>query len=195
MINQITTQQMTIQQFALFVELPENVDKRYELIQGSAIEMPAPNPIHAHISGVIYAAILAYLKLHPIGFTFPDSVSYVLFDDTEVIPDGSFISHERQKTFPEKIMIPPDLAIEVVSPSNRPRQMLNKIELYLQSGTQLVWVIYPDEQVADVYRMDEDGRLISHKLTLNDSFDGEDVLPNFKLALKEIFPPLLLPRP
>lgn len=92
-------------------------------------------------------------------------------------------------------MIPPDLAVEVVLPSNRPRQMLNKIELYLQSGTRLVWVIYPDERVADVYRMDEDGRLISQKLTLNDSFDGEDVLPQFKLPVKDIFPASLLAHP
>lgn len=195
MINPVTTTHMTIQQFAEFVNLPENGDKIYELIRGTAIQMPAPSPIHAHISGVIYAAILDYLKSHPIGFTFPDSISYVLFDDTEVIPDASFISHERQKTFPEKMMIPPDLAVEVVSPSNRPRQMLNKIELYLQSGTRLVWVIYPDERVADVYRMDEDGRLISQKLTLNDSFDGEDVLPQFKLPVKDIFPASLLAHP
>lgn len=103
MINPITITHMTVQQFAEFVNLPENGDKIYELIGGAVIQMPAPSPIHAHISGVIYAAILDYLKSHPIGYTFPDSISYVLFDDTEVIPDASFISHERpRKHFQKK---------------------------------------------------------------------------------------------
>ncbi|MDZ4670129.1 MAG: Uma2 family endonuclease [Phototrophicales bacterium] len=187
----IALRKMTLPEFAQFIQLPENANKTYELIQGSVIEMPAPSPVHAYIGGIIYATILHYLRQHPLGFAFPDSVSYILLDDTEVIPDVSFISYQHQKTLPEKFTIPPDLAVEVVSPSNRPRQMLNKIELYLKSGTQLVWVIYPDEKVADVYRMDEDGRLISQKLTSKDSFSGEDVLPEFALPLKDIFPPSL----
>jgi Uma2 family endonuclease len=185
----VNLKKMTIAEFYQFVRLPENQSKKYELIQGKVIEMPAPSPLHAYIAGIIYATILRYLQQNPLGFTFPDSVSYILLDDTEVIPDASFISYHRQKTLPEKFVIPPDLAVEVVSPSNRPRQMLNKVELYLQSGTRLVWVIYPDEQVADVYRMNDDGRLISQKLTIKDAFSGEDVLPNFELPLKDIFPP------
>lgn len=141
----VSLKPMTIAEFEQFAQSPENAYKRFELIRGSAIEMPAPRPLHAMIAGLIYAAILEYLQHHDIGFAFPDSVSYVLFDDTEVIPDASFITYAKQNTLPEKFMIAPDLAIEVVSPSNRPRQMLNKVEFYLQSGTRLVWLIYPDE--------------------------------------------------
>jgi Uma2 family endonuclease len=184
----VSREKTTQAAFEAFVQRPENAEKRFELINGEIIEVPAPSPLHAYIAGIIYAAILRFLETDDRGFAFPDSVSYVLSDETEVIPDASFISYERQPRLPQKFMIAPDLAVEVISPSNRPRQMLNKVEQYLNAGTQLVWVVYPDEQVVDIYRLGQGETIQLHKLELDDIFDGEDVLPGFKLAVKDIFP-------
>lgn len=179
---------LSVKDFETFVRLPENAHKTFELVNGEVLVVPAPSPLHAYIAGVIYAAILRYLQSHDIGFAFPDSVSYVLSQDTEVIPDASYVSYARQPELPQKFTIAPDLAVEVVSPSNRPRQMLNKVERYLESGTQLVWVVYPEEQVVDVYRLGEGGTIQIRKLTLEDRFDGETLLPGFELAVQDIFP-------
>jgi len=157
-------------------------------MHGEVIEVPPPSPLHAYIAGMIYAAILRYLEDHDIGFAFPDSVGYTLNDSAEVIPDASFIAYERQATLPDKFSVAPNLAVEVVSPSNRPRQMLDKVELYLASGVELVWLVYPTERVVDVYRSGEDEAIVLHKLEQGDHFDGENILPGFKLAVKSVFP-------
>ncbi|MBI5960409.1 MAG: Uma2 family endonuclease, partial [Chloroflexi bacterium] len=78
---------------------------------------------------------------------------------------------------------PPELAVEVLSPTDSPAQLRFKIASYLAVGT-LVWVINPEEKHVEIYtpgehpvRVDEDGRL-----------DGANVLPGFTLAVKDIFP-------
>jgi Uma2 family endonuclease len=90
---------------------------------------------------------------------------------------------------PEKLFnAAPDLAVEVVSPSNSPRDLLTKIEHYLEFGTQLVWAVYPDEQIVDVYRLADDGGMHIQKFTVGDRLDGENVLPGFSLPVRNIFP-------
>lgn len=181
-------QDVTLADFERFVQAPANADRLFELIAGEIIEVPPPSPLHAHIAGVIYAAMLRYLADNDLGFAFPDSVSYTLADDSEVIPDASFISYARQPSLPAKFRVAPDIAVEVMSPSNRPRQMLDKIERYLAAGTRWVWVVYPTERVADVYQRADDGDLRLRKLGWNDVFDGGEVLPGFQLAVRDVFP-------
>jgi Uma2 family endonuclease len=81
------------------------------------------------------------------------SIWYVREETLQAVTNAIVNHQYRQPTLPAKFSIAPDLAVEVVSPSNRPRQMLDKAELYLISGTQLVWVVYPEERVVDVYKL------------------------------------------
>ena len=78
--------------------------------------------------------------------------------------------------------VPPDLAVEVLSPSDRPRFVLDKVGEYLQAGVRLVWVIDPKRRRAAVYRSTTDVREILEDGVL----DGEDVVPGFAVALAEI---------
>lgn len=86
-----------------------------------------------------------------------------------------------------RVPFAPDLAIEVVVSGERPRSLMDRIEQYLAAGTRLVWVVYPDEQVVDVWRRGERG-LIKQKAGIDGSLDGEDVLPGFRMAVRGIFP-------
>ncbi len=162
-------------------------DKRFELIDGVIVEMPAPSPLHAYISDEIFVAVRAFVRLHNLGHVFSDSVSYTLSDTIELIPDVSFVSYARQPDLPQRFMIAPDLAVEVVSPSNRPREMLDKVERYLRYGSRFVWLVYPEKKIVDVYRLAEDGSIVLRSYGINDTLDGGDVLPGFTLAVKEIF--------
>jgi Uma2 family endonuclease len=90
---------------------------------------------------------------------------------------------------PEQFTFAPDLAIEVFSSSNRETDMLEKIESYLEAGTQLAWVAYPAKRAVNVCRRNPDGSLHIRKVDINGVLDDEDVLPGFKLAVKAVFPP------
>lgn len=167
---------------------PENAHKQLELINGEMIDVPAPSPIHAYIADEIFAALRQHVKQHHLGYAFSDSVSYTLSNHDVLIPDASYVSKSRQPTLPDRFTIAPDLAVEVVSPSNRPRELLDKVETYLQHGTQVVWVVYPDERVVDVYKLSDDGTLNLRKIDHDAILDGNSVLPDFSLNIQDIFP-------
>lgn len=100
-------------------------------------------------------------------------------------PDACFVAKGR---FPgEKIPddypeLPPDLAVEVVSPADRPRQVLDKVGEYLEAGVRLVWVIDPAARRATSYRSISEVREVGAE----DDLDGEDVLPGFRCRLSQI---------
>jgi Uma2 family endonuclease len=79
--------------------------------------------------------------------------------------------------------IPPDLAVEIISPSDQPRHLLWKLAHYLRAGT-TVWVVDPQEKLAEVFAPDQTACIARW----DDTIHGGDVLPGFTLAVKEIFP-------
>jgi Uma2 family endonuclease len=110
------------------------------------------------------------------------------------IPDVSFIPWKRipntgfgNTPIPDYI---PDLAVEVLSPSNTKGEMARKLRDYFVSGVRLVWVIDPIKQTAQVYTSPTDSRRISKTGTLH----GEPVLPGFALRLPDLFAQMLPPQ-
>jgi len=96
----------------------------------------------------------------------------------------AFVSAARQAEPSERAYspIPPDLAIEVLSPSNTPREMRLKVANYLAAGT-TVWIVDPDRQLVEVYAPGRAAKTVY----LDETLDGGDVLPGFKLAVQDIF--------
>ena len=103
------------------------------------------------------------------------------------LPDVWFISWDRVPggIIPDEPVaeLIPDLAIEVISPSNTKGEMARKLKDYFVSGVRLVWLIYPKKETAEAYT-DPDTKTIIGK---NGSLDGSDVLPGFALSLKDLF--------
>jgi len=81
------------------------------------------------------------------------------------------------------IELAPDLAVEVLSPDDPRREVLEKVGEFLDAGTRLVWVLDPEHRTAAVYRSLTD---VQH-LSENDCLDGEDVVSGFTCALADIF--------
>lgn len=79
---------------------------------------------------------------------------------------------------------PPDLAVEILSPSSRAGEILEKVGEYLDGGARLVWVLDPGTRTATVYRSRKEIRM----LTADDELDGEEVLPGFRARLVDVFP-------
>ena len=102
--------------------------------------------------------------------------------------DISFIRYERysweQLTADGFVTIPPDLAVEVVSPNDYFYELEEKVEEYLRAGVRLVWVVNPEMCTVQVYRADgTTGRFREH-----DELSGEDVLPGFRCKVDDLFP-------
>ncbi len=102
-------------------------------------------------------------------------------------PDVAFVSKERLqglKRLPKGFFQgAPDLAVEIVSPSNTFEEIHTKSVEFFASGTRLVWVVNLDEQWVMVYYAPQPDRL----LKIADSLEGEDVIPGFSLPLAELF--------
>jgi len=170
-------------------QLPENASKRFELLSGEITEVPTPEPLHNYITGQVYGFLWGFNNTHKLGFVFGDNTSYTLPNGDELIPDVSFISKEHiSLPFPKKFFLVPDLVIEVKSPGNTERELLDKAESYLKSGTRMVWLVFPVSKIVWVCRLADDGDLKLHKVEMDGTLNGEDVLPGFTLAVKDIFP-------
>jgi len=170
-------------------QLPENEGKRFELLNGEITEVPTPEPEHNYVTGQFYGPMWNFNSIHKLGFVFGDNTSYTLPSGDELIPDVSFVSKERAGfPLPKKFFLAPDLEVEVESLNYSEYGLLGKAEAYLKSGTRLVWLAYPESKVVWVCRLADDGDLKLHKAELNDTLDGDDMLPEFRLAVKDIFP-------
>ena len=99
------------------------------------------------------------------------------------LPDVSFVAKGRLARDLDGFGdVAPDLAVEVLSPNDSSRQVLDKVGEYLQAGVRLVWVIDPKHRTAAVHRSLTDVR----KLGPDDSLDGEDVVPGFRCRLADV---------
>ncbi len=100
-------------------------------------------------------------------------------------PDGSYTLHDRNPTISDLyVPVAPDIAIEVIAPNSPTLYMDDKAQLYLQGGTRMFWVIFPDNRCLVEYRAGQPRRTLIH----DDLLDGDDVLPGFTLPVREIFP-------
>ena len=112
-----------------------------------------------------------------------------LFPGLVRAPDVSFISVERLPggELPDEAIaaISPDLAVEVISPSNTKKEIARKLREYFASGTRLAWIVQPRTRTVEVYTSATEKQVLSIKQSL----DGGDVLPGFRLALTRLFTP------
>ena len=82
----------------------------------------------------------------------------------------------------------PDLAVEIISPSQSAEQARRKAKVYLRHGTTIVWLVHPAEKSAEVWIAGNEGEPQSETLDSKDALDGGAVLPGFALSLRRMFP-------
>ncbi len=158
--------------------------RKYELVDGEIRVSPAGSR-HGAVTLRIGARLLAFVEEHRLGHVFESSTGFRLPGGNVRSPDVAFVARGRfeRDELPEGFSpVVPDLAIEVLSPEDRPRQVLDKIGEYLQAGVRLVWVVDPRKARAAIYRSLTDVREVG----AGDALDGEEVVPGFRCVLGEI---------
>jgi Uma2 family endonuclease len=157
-----------------------------ELVEGKIVAMTPPGEEHGTIEANITFALKLYLKSNPIGKVVTGEGGVITRRDPDTVRgvDVMFIAADRPARDTTKFLpFAPDLAVEIISPSDRWSEIEAKIEEYLSAGTRLAWVVDPRSKTVRVYRPDADIR----RLTTADTLNGEDVLPGFSMAVSEVF--------
>lgn len=165
-------------------------DVRRELVDGEVIEMAPVGGLHGLIVGKISRKLAEFVEPQGSGMVLVGDVGFVLALPTDPervrAPDVAFISTARlsEGRLPEGFISgAPDLAVEVLSPSDNPVDVQQKVRDYLDAGARLVWVLAPQAKTATAYRADGSARLLREQ----DVLEGEDVLPGLTIPLTEIF--------
>lgn len=161
-----------------------------EIVKGQWSE---ENEMAGQLHGLLAKRVLRkldnFVEEHQLGEVYPDSTTYILEGTpqniiTQRVPDVSFVGEARVNRAQVGAMeFAPDLAIEILSPTERAGQTAGKIADYLQHGTQQVWVIDPESQQIAVHF--PDGRVKVYPV--DETLTAPDLLPNFELKLSEIF--------
>ena len=168
---------------AVFDDWVHQQSEDYEYVAGEAVPVVSNNYC-SMIAAKILTFIGMYLLESEIGYVTGSDGGYVVQGE-RYIPDVGFIGKDKQ---PEPCHEaynpqPPDLAVEVVSPTDAEKRLLVKTSNYLASGT-TVWIVYPDEKVVHVHRPGRAVQAVKQENTLT----GDEVLPGFSLTVAKIFP-------
>lgn len=174
--------EMTIEEFEAFVNLPENDARFFELINGEIVEMPS-NVKSSVLSGLFITYINNFILPRDLGYTSTEQGGYVILGQVYA-PDVAFVSKVKQLEPPERGFNPitPDLVVEVVSPTDDPADLMDKVTTCLNAGA-VVWVAYSNEKLVRVYTPGKPPQIVH----IGEMLDGGDVLPGFTLDLRLIF--------
>ncbi len=171
---------ITLDDFIQFVFRDENVDHMFELIHGEMVEVSPSRSGHSGVAAMIIGAIWSYCREKglPNYVTGADGTYNVL--GNVITPDVAYKSTTLDtKNYPDPV--PPEFAVEVISPTDKKSDMARKRQIYLDAGI-LYWEVYVDDERIDVYAPGQPVR----SLGMDDTLDGGDVLPGFTLPVKDV---------
>jgi Uma2 family endonuclease len=165
-------------------------DVRRELVNGEVIEMAPVGAKHGQITGRLYRRLADHAERHGGGEVVVGDVGFVLqlAADPERVraPDVAFVARHKlpEGRLPERFLVgAPDLAVEVLSPTDNPVEIQQKVRDYLEAGGRLVWMVAPQAKTVTVYRANGSARLLRD----HEALDGEDVLPGLTIPLADVF--------
>ena len=160
---------------------------RYELVRGELVKMPPAGHVHGKRGSRVNYSLSAHVYQNDLGEVYLAETGFHLETDPDHVlaPDASFVRQERVEAagdgdgyFPG----PPDLAIEVISPSDRYTEVEAKVEEWLNAGTRMVVVVNPRNRTIQAHTP-----VGVTELTEADTLDGGDVVPGWRLSVADIF--------
>ena len=177
---------MTLEEF-LEYELPDSAYKA-ELVRGELRLMPPPGGAHGVAASNLVFTLSLHVRRHGLGRVLGDNVGYELLRLPRTVraPDGSFVRADRLPPAgigPGLLKLAPDLAVEVLSPSESASELEEKLADYTAAGTPLVWVLDPRRRTVMVVAADAPVRWLGE----GDALDGGAVIPGFACPVAELF--------
>ncbi len=180
---EVAQQKMTAEEFE-----QHYLGKPAELVHGEVRETMPSGEEHGEVAARIGVPAGFYALQKRLGKVYIAEAGFVLTTSqgqSVRAPDFAFIRKERapKQRSRQFSRVVPDLVLEVVSPTDTPEAVQEKVQEWLEAGVQLVWVADPEQRTITVYRADG----TTETLTENDTLTGEPVLPGFQLPVSEVF--------
>lgn len=175
---------LTAEEFQQLPDPPGGV--RQELVRGVIVTMPPPGGQHGVCCSRIGRRLAAFVEDGDLGFVASNDTGFISERDPDTVrgPDLSYWSRQRLPAVPEGyVTVPPDLAVEVVSPNDRFGAVQAKVKHYLERGVRLVWVADPQDRSVTVFRPGRPADILEE----NEMLTGADVLPGFGCRVGELF--------
>lgn len=171
---------MTISEFREYVERPENSDRIFELINGEIKAVSPSRTRNSEFPMLITVAVGVFCREHNLlcHISGADGAYDIL--GHVLAPDFAYKPTPMSNDYPDPE--PPLWVVEVISPTDNAPDIRAKRQIYLQAGI-LYWEMYPQSESIDVYAPGQPPRT----LNIDDTLDGGEVLPGFKLSLRELF--------
>ena len=181
--NPESIQEIPVPRTMTLEEFLENDFEGYEYIKGELVPMAAAAIVHGEIGSNVHFLLASHVRKNQLGRLYIAETTFQL-GDRVVKPDIAFVSTERLSEDKLKgFSVAPDLAIEIVSPTDKHYDVTEKALAYLKAGTRLVWVIEPVTKTVMVYRSETDFTLFTYEDTLT----GEDVVEGFTCPIAQLF--------
>jgi len=164
-------------------------DSGYEVVDGQRVELPPMASKSTRVASVLIQHLGPFAMANGLGRVDVEML-YRIDDERDLQrrPDVAFVSFDRwprgkEVSYEDPWDVVPDLAIEVVSPSNRADELLGKIHDYFRVGVRAVWVAYPKYRIFHIFASFEEVRVLS----LGADLDGGAILPEFRVPLATVF--------
>jgi Uma2 family endonuclease len=170
------------------LQLPTGIGQRYELVRGEIKTTPPAGYEHGDLALALGARLRTFVQQKGLGRVVGAETGFILRrnPDTVRAPDVAFVSRAREAAVGKvKGFFPgaPDLAVEVISPSEGAQDIDRKVEEYFDAGTQQVWIIFPETRRVVVYRSPHE----SVRYGTTGVIEGGDLLPGFACPGAELF--------
>jgi Uma2 family endonuclease len=160
-----------------------------ELVDGELVERTG-SAWSSYVAGTLGRLLRIHCDARSLGWVFPGGVTYQCFPGSPGMvrrADLSFVRLDRlsaeEARAPGHTAIAPDLAVEVVSPNDNAYEPDRKVQLYLEAGVRLVWVVNPESRSVHVFRADATVTVVREK----DELTGKEVVPGFRCRVGDLF--------
>ncbi|HMD47566.1 MAG TPA: Uma2 family endonuclease [Bryobacteraceae bacterium] len=168
-----------------FDNYPFEEDKRYELDEGELIEMTRPAYRHNYVLANLLFEVTLDLRQSGIGQALLSENLYALSPKTRRSPDLAVMLGDRREELKDATVIPiiPEIAVEVLSPSETKRMVQRKLKQYFAAGVKEVWLVEPEASRVEIWA---GPNLPARALTGNDILTSP-LLPGFELSIAKVF--------
>lgn len=138
-----------------YLEMPDEPGYRYEILDGILIKEPAPSVIHQRTCGRLYQILLEFFREYDSkGEVFFAPLDVTFQDITVVQPDLLYISGNQEEIVEAaRIHGAPTLAVEIVSPSSRRKDRLQKLQIYQKAGVEHYWLVDPEDKALECFHL------------------------------------------
>jgi len=172
-------QRVSIEAFVAFAHRDENIDRDFELINGEIVEVPPSQTNYSEIRDVIAFEVRLFCRDNDLPCHTSGEAGAYHIQDSIIVPDFAYKTTPMIDEYPDPV--PPEWAVEVISPSDDKADITRKRQIYMDAGI-LYWEVYLKMQRVEVYAPGKP----MQSYGIDDTLDGGDVLPGFRLPVSTI---------